>query len=62
MYASLPSDTQETIPLILGEDTPIETRKQFITRVYGVLWTQLAVTSGWIALCNQIQYSQRFLQ
>ncbi len=61
VYASLPSDSQETIPLILGEDTPMETKQRFITRVYGVLWTQLAVTSGWIALCNQIQSIQTFL-
>lgn len=47
---------------ILGSETSRPTRKNFISRVYSILWVQLVVTSFFIGCCNQIQPLQTFMK
>jgi FtsH-binding integral membrane protein len=54
--------TMNDEPLILYiAHTPMESRQQFISRVYSILWFQMLCTSLFIGLCNQIHPIQDFL-
>ena len=57
---AVPINSSTDFTIITGE-TPIETRKYFISRVYSILWLQLAVTSGFLGCCSQIKPLQTFM-
>ena len=48
-------------PIILGEDTDTSVRKNFIRKVYSVVWLQLLVTSVFIGICNQVKPVSHFM-
>jgi protein lifeguard len=52
----------EQIPIvILSEELDIIIRKQFITKVYTIVWFQLLFTSIFIGLCNQVKPITEFI-
>ena len=58
-YSVIPA--QEVQVVILSEEIGSDIRKQFISKVYSIVWLQILFTSIFIGLCNQIEPLAKFM-